>query len=209
MLLLSRLILPGEPDLLQERPRRGIVIQTRASNDIQNDQSREMSLKDWGEVFDEQKKYSYKYPAAKRLVGPCPVYNCHGLSFACRRSNILPDANLEKIIEDDEYFPITERDKPQPGDIILYYYQDDPGIQHSGIVVGILEMTGSSLNVPLVWSKWGRGYEYLHPYNQCPYHPAIYRYFRLKSWQLHPSEIQMMQNIPLPSQTTHISFSSD
>src|SRR5205085_9042205 len=56
------------------------------------------------------------------LGPPTGRYNCHGLVFGCRRTNIppgnQPDAvNVDDLLRRDEYNPVAS---PQVGDIIIY-----------------------------------------------------------------------------------------
>ena len=106
-------------------------------------------------------------------------YNCHGLVFASRRTNIPPcgftDAvSIDDILRRDIYQKVRV---PQLGDIAIY--RNDAGeVDHSGIVCRT-ENIGSTGKV-FVWSKWGALEEYEHPELGCPYADCKLEYWRLK-----------------------------
>ncbi|HTQ59585.1 MAG TPA: hypothetical protein VMI32_05150 [Candidatus Solibacter sp.] len=119
------------------------------------------------QVKDLQKKYSR---GVHRPVDASRKYNCHGLTFASRRTRIEEAAEIKKIIEDDEYVEIN-RNEALPGDVVVYYVDGDP--EHSGIVVSMEPLAG-----PLVLSKWGFCQEVVHRIPECPYdarHVVFYR----------------------------------
>jgi hypothetical protein len=100
-------------------------------------------------------------------------YNCHGLTFASRRTCIEDAAVIEKILEDDNYVPVAP-EQVRPGDVVIYY--DDGVISHSGIVVEVLP---ESKRWPKVVSKWGpNGAEFLHWVHRSEY-GQDYKYFRI------------------------------
>ncbi|MGD0656041.1 MAG: hypothetical protein ABSA16_17025 [Thermoguttaceae bacterium] len=177
------MFLASDKELSIDNSRKSIVVQTRAGTSIENQQCRELPHRDWCIAADLIK--THKDLSAKPLCGPCPIYNCHGLVFASRRTQLSPEsANFEKIISEDDYFEILEKDV-QPGDIIFYYDENDQSIEHSGIVVEVREAKGIGIKVPWIWSKWGHAHEYLHHYANCPY-PKARRFFRMKSWNQNP-----------------------
>jgi hypothetical protein len=104
------------------------------------------------------------------------LYNCHGLTFASRRTCILEEKAVDLILSDDGYHPITAQDV-LPGDIVLYYEKDNHELAHSGIVVGAESLGGT--RVISVLSKWGRYGEYLHDLKSHPYPTATrHRFMR-------------------------------
>lgn len=90
-------------------------------------------------------------------------YNCHGLTFANRRTNIEPDAEVMRVLEDDGYVEI-DAGQVMPGDIVVYTGRH--GIYHTGVVVSIVP--GTLLPDVDVLSKWGKYGEYLHPVRAYP-----------------------------------------
>lgn len=148
-----------------------IILQTRMRNDIPNSQSHEISPSEANQFRDCEKTHPY----AKFRPPPNPIYNCHGLVFASRRTGIDRSDILCTVLDDDGYTEIV-RDEVLPGDIILYY-NEDGDIEHSGIV--ITKPDDMQLRIPQVVSKWGRYKEVVHSANDCPYSFANVRYFRV------------------------------
>ena len=110
-----------------------------------------------------------RFTAAERLGEACPVYNCHGLTFASRRTQVT--AAVTPILGEDGFEKVEERNA-QVGDIVIY--ADARGaVIHSGFVVGtdrVEIVQGSKPTIiPRIWSKWGKGHEWVHPVGECPY----------------------------------------
>lgn len=108
---------------------------------------------------------------------PTARYNCHGLTFAARRTGIYETETILQILEEDEYDEIKNQNKIMPGDIIIYY-SETGDIEHSGII--ITPPLTESLGVPKVCSKWGKYAELIHWANQCPYDFSRAKYYRIK-----------------------------
>jgi hypothetical protein len=118
--------------------------------------------------------------AGSSVLGP-PTgrYNCHGLVFASRRTNVPPASLLNAIAIDDllakdEYERVPA---PQVGDIVIYR-SDSHEVEHSGFVSRI-ETIGSTSKL-FVCSKWGALEEYEHLEHGCPYSDCSIEYWRLK-----------------------------
>jgi hypothetical protein len=92
------------------------------------------------------------------------TYNCHGLTFASRRTGIYEVTAIQLILSDDGYQAVEEQ-HVLPGDVVLYF--EPEGLAHSGIVVA-LERLGNAI-IPKVMSKWGIAGEYIHSVRTCPY----------------------------------------
>lgn len=125
------------------------------------------------ELFDE--KYSRKVGIEKRSE-PNPRYNCHGLTLASRRTGITDEGALNDIIADDGYSQISS-ELVLPGDLIIYYNGEDGTIEHTGIVLS--KPSANNLNIPIIYSKWGKWHELIHPANSCPYNFENVKYFRV------------------------------
>ena len=107
-----------------------------------------------------------RYPGAiPRPTKPTGDYNCHGLTFASRRTCVDP-VEVTKILSDDGYLSVVVPEVPRPGDIIVYFNSRSGDVEHSGHVVSIDKSLG-----PIILSKWGTLREYLHPVMTCPYDP--------------------------------------
>ena len=119
------------------------------------------------------KALSRLHPNAIQRTEPSALFNCHGLTFASRRTKVLDSRNISRVITDDCWNEI-DLQKILPGDIVIYY--DDSGdANHSGIIV----QYSSETLVPLVCSKWGYAGEYLHRVNDVPqFYGPIMKFFR-------------------------------
>lgn len=95
---------------------------------------------------------------------PTGRYNCHGLTFASRRTRVdnsdLP-VDIGSLLLKDRY---RQTPDPAPGDVVVYRSPTDDGsIEHSGVVLRI------ELGAVFVLSKWGDLEEYEHLVTACPY----------------------------------------
>lgn len=150
-----------------------IIVQTRVGSDIPNSQSHEYSS------FEESQfsKLESKHPNAVYRTSPNPIYNCHGLTFASKRTGIHVTTVLQFVLDDDGYTEVP-RDQVLPGDIILYVGELGD-IEHSGIVVSEPD---KDLMIPRVVSKWGKYKEVVHWANDCEYSFANPKYYRVTKW---------------------------
>jgi len=106
---------------------------------------------------------------------PTGRYNCHGMTFAGRRTGIWEPLVVRQILADDGYEEVRPSEV-MPGDIILYFTANGD-VEHSGVV---LELP-SFLGYPLVCSKWGCFRELVHWAHQCPYSLESIKYYRIRS----------------------------
>jgi hypothetical protein len=110
-----------------------------------------------------------------RTTHPSGTYNCHGMTFANRRTGIYESSEIYKILTDDNYRQVSI-DDTLPGDIALYF--DESGdITHSGIVVKEIE-AGGYLKIPFIISKMGMLHEVKHSAFICPYDSRNIKYYR-------------------------------
>lgn len=150
-------------------PGRRLHLQTRLGWDIPNEQGEPLVQ---GET-ERHRLTAQKYLSSRQLGDPSPYYNCHGLTFASRRTMVTDEVTLQRILMDDGYRPI-QANEVSAGDIIVYYL--DGYIEHSGIVI---DNPVGPLRIPTIWSKWGRGSEMIHAANNCPYNYQSVRYYRM------------------------------
>ena len=152
-----------------------IALRTRSDKDIENQQLWHIADFEWNKLV-EFDKY-----AAKKVSDACPIYNCHGLTFGSRRTSVYESPLF--VLGEDGFEQIPERDT-RVGDIVVYF--DSNGAEsHTGIVIGeeylgagdTLQSRGGRL--PLIWSKWAKGPEFVHTVGNCPYDASTVRYFRL------------------------------
>lgn len=112
-------------------------------------------------------------PTNEIRTNPMGRYNCHGLTFGGRRTQISTEA-VNQILREDGYVEVPSTEL-KPGDAIIYWGPDGDAT-HSGIVVE----KDMGLGIPRIVSKWGKYAEILHPANQCPYDFQAARYYRVK-----------------------------
>lgn len=134
-----------------------------------------------------------RFGNAERVSDACPVYNCHGLTFGSRRTQVT-DA-VYPILDDDGFDQLQSEKDVRPGDIVVYCSSRGE-VVHSGFVVwrNIVELVpGSKTVMPMVWSKWGKGCEMIHSIGDCPYldDGNFTKYYRLKRWT--PSQQKLQQ----------------
>jgi hypothetical protein len=116
-----------------------------------------------------------RWPLTEKRCEPTGIFNCHGLTFASRRTSVSDSNEVRKILEHDGYEVVNKSDV-LPGDVILYAGAKGD-IEHSGIVV---ERPSGDFNIPKVVSKWGKFRELIHMANQCPYNYLAATYCRIK-----------------------------
>lgn len=151
-----------------------LALHTRCENQVTNEINREQVRA--GDVLQVQ-AFNTKYrDAIHRPVGPSRKYNCHGLTFASRRTWIHEAQEVRKILSDDEYEKIAPPEVIMPGDIAVYFKDGD--IEHSGIVVGI---SPGELRVPIILSKWGACHEVVHRVYESEYDSRNVGYYRIKT----------------------------
>ena len=150
---------------------RSIRLDTTQGNPIENAQTLEISEfeKNQFNAFDK-----WCENATIRST-PTPTYNCHGMTFASRRTGIFSSAELKKILLEDGYVKI-QLEQVLPGDVIIYY-SEDRDFEHSGIIISAPDQI---LKIPKVMSKWGKFAEMLHWANNCPYTFSNTEYYRIK-----------------------------
>ena len=149
-------------------PRSELRLDTRCENQVINEINREPVR--FGDAL-ATRDFERQYPLGQhRPVGPSRKFNCHGLTFASRRTWIDRPEEIRKILEDDDYEQV---DEVMPGDIAVYYKDGD--VEHSGVVLRISEM-----NVPMILSKWGACHEVVHHFAQCPYDCGQVVYYRIR-----------------------------
>jgi hypothetical protein len=119
---MSGIVIPGM------RQRRSIALQTRESWDVPNSQSFETSLWDEHQLEDHRQRHR----RAVFRTGAIPVYNCHGLTFAARRSGVWETAAIQRILQDDRYEQVS-REEAQAGDIILYVSAESTFVRPKGM----------------------------------------------------------------------------
>lgn len=144
-----------------------LALETRQKNPIDNFSSFEPATDGMAAaVADFRQNYS---SAIHRPTQPTDSYNCHGLTFAARRTGISDPAEVEKVLRDDNYVVVPPQDV-YAGDIAIY--RSGVEITHSGIVMNVVYGT------PWILSKWGKLHEVVHRVHDCEYKHNV-TYYRI------------------------------
>jgi hypothetical protein len=133
------------PNLKPRALRQDVLLDTTAGNPVPNEQAQQIQHPRASLALEAQ----VKAPSALRLRSH-PQYNCHGLTFASRRTAVIDDADVIQILREDGYDQVDKRDV-LPGDIAIYY-SSTGSIEHSAVVVSSAEAPSY---IPFVVSKWG------------------------------------------------------
>jgi hypothetical protein len=155
-----------------------LALETRSQSSIDNYMSR---AKPYAGLLLQKQAHERDFAnALHRRVGPSNTYNCHGLTFAARRTAISKVSEVIKILREDDYTRVSPNEA-RPGDIVIYVSTGRlPGsiagdVEHSGIVVERTPLIGGIK----VLSKWGFCDEVVHLVTYCPYDSGDLRYFRV------------------------------
>ena len=92
------------------------------------------------------------------------LYSCVGMIFSNRRTWIDPDL-LFRILTEDGYTKLTDKDRLSIGDLALYVLREKP--VHIGVVTQVSKANGSIIDTRVL-SKWGRAGEVEHSVNDVP-----------------------------------------
>lgn len=115
-------------------------------------------------------KFRKEYPEAILRSRPSGQYNCHGLTFASRRTQVgISDPGIVSfILKDDGYRQIAQ-EKVRAGDVFLCYSGGE--LTHSGLVVHVDagDQARAIFAQIFVISKWAHAGEYYHLVNQGYY----------------------------------------
>ena len=152
-----------------------LALATRRESDISNDFDDQDPLAEDVQLAISLRQ---KFPAAThRPTQATYAYNCHGLTFAARRTFIQSPAEVRRILDDDTYVRITEANDVLPGDIVIYVR--DGEIDHSGIIIEVQRFEGMLVINPVILSKWGNCHEVIHRLKDCPYSDCSVEYYRI------------------------------
>ncbi len=89
-------------------------------------------------------------------------YNCHGMTFASRRTSIFDPAVVQMILEEDGYAKLEDRNDAERGDVFVFRRSPDHPILHSGIVFNYRLSPKTPDKKFEFLSQWGRNGEYFH-----------------------------------------------
>lgn len=160
-------------------PEQSIVLETRLGNRVLNAQSAGPDQNARG-MFNLHCK---NHPRWEIRKDPCGIYNCYGHVWGSRRTAIFSSAEIKKIIQDDGYRLLPVDEKPQRGDLILYYFLEGPDpLAHVGLVCELrypLDDKGGTAgkSAPWILSKLNTDSgEVIHHYDDPVYGKGSYRY---------------------------------
>lgn len=98
---------------------------------------------------------------------PTARFNCHGMTFASRRTAIDDPSVVAQLLKEDGYVKLNNISDVLPGDVVVYYHGADAA--HSGIVVAPPDPALGIALTMKVYSKWGPYRELIHGLYNCPY----------------------------------------
>lgn len=106
-------------------------------------------------------------------------YNCFGLTFASRRTNVpAPGVDstglIDQVLAEDQYIQIPEADASE-GDVVLWRLGGL--VPHTGIVTHIQR---EGFRAILVASKWGALEEYVHLPTTSPFDGCVIEYWSMR-----------------------------
>jgi len=120
--------------------KQSLGLQTRFANDIQNEFDPTVPPSRDHRIC---ARWRAEFPTAiPRTNAPTYGYNCHGLTFAARWTQVWSSEEVSLVLKEDGYQEVAQKDAT-PGDIILYYSTETGEIEHSGIVVAAAQTRGS------------------------------------------------------------------
>ncbi len=160
--------------LINGQNRIEIKLETSKGNPIDNYQIFEISQFERNQFCDYSKD---KFISAKFRTSPSPQYNCHGMSFASRRTNIDKSTEIRKILLDDGYEKISQKQTLE-GDLALYVTSENGDIAHSATITNV-EHADNNISRIIVVSKWGKFREVIHNLNDSPYQNCTIEFYRL------------------------------
>jgi hypothetical protein len=152
-------------------PIKSIKTHTSLNQEIINEQYETLSYQDKALPDSFESEFKSKFYGAYN-----PFYNCHGLTFACKRTGIYDDNEIRKIIK-AEYMEVKSTKDVVVGDIILYSLdQNEDVISHSGIVVEVIQGISPVIKI---YSKVRMGREIVHQYDVGPYKNNYKKFYRI------------------------------
>ena len=109
-----------------------IELETRKKTRIPNERRQERAPDSMREAV---RILTGQFPEA-RLLSATAVYNCYGLAFASRRTWILDEEDVRRILSDDGFQPLHWDPRIwEAGDIVLYGSEATRSIDHVAVIV--------------------------------------------------------------------------
>jgi hypothetical protein len=154
-----------------------ICLQTRAKTPIRNVQDRILPPERVRAGIDGAAK-AFK-GTSKIVNGPSGYYNCMGLVFASRRTQIEDLDRIPEILREDGYVEVHAERDATVGDVVVYSIEGR--FTHVALVV---ESSSGPLWVPRILSKHGWSVEVVHYVHEGPYSEGKRQYFRLRNYDI-------------------------
>lgn len=152
-----------------------VTLDLQTRQQIQIDNLHDTEIPTPGELLEAQDLRGKYLGALHRPTAVSYTYNCHGLTFGSRRTQIIDPAEVRKILTQDGYRKIDRADILS-GDIVVYVGPDGD-IEHSGIVMDVDK--SMLILIPKVLSKWGVAHEVVHRLADCPYASTNVEFYRV------------------------------
>lgn len=147
------------------RDPRALALETRRKRHVRNVLRPEMPPAFMADVVQE----TLKNHEDVELVSASAIYNCYGMVFAARRSAIIDELEVKKILDDDKYEKLPWMPASWlPGDIVLYWSDELQNVTHAAVVVDVTPSVRSGEFEIKVQSAWGDVGEYLHRIDDVP-----------------------------------------
>jgi len=125
-----------------------IILQTRKRSSIQNRVEPPSGAQQIARYERLRAKFGRYWVQRKSA---CGVYNCFGMVFASRRTSVFEEAEIAKILSDDNYREVLEAEV-SPGDLVLYR-DVTHGLIHVAMVTRREKRDGMS-DAIFTLSKW-------------------------------------------------------
>lgn len=133
-----------------------LALLTRKRRQIPNDQKLQ---EETPAHFEAAKSIALRHHPTARVRSLSSLYNCVGMVFASRRTEIHAQY-VRMILEDDGYQQV-ERSEVHLGDVVVY--TDEPGdVSHVGVVAELRSEARTGDVEITVMSQWGHDGEYVH-----------------------------------------------
>ena len=143
-----------------------INMETSKNHKISNEQFRTSNLFEITNEIRFESKFESKFQGQ-----PTKIYNCHGLTFASKRTGVFLDSAINLILN-DEYREIKDKKDVLIGDLVIYYQSGS--ILHSALVVNIEK---EPINIKVL-SKTRVYKEIVHYLQYSPY-GLEYKFYRI------------------------------
>lgn len=159
-------------------PDQGIIVETRTRTRIANVQDKTLPYDKIMQSAATVEKYVQGTTVL--INGASGYYNCMGLVFGSRRTQICELDSVWSILEDDGYSEIPDEMLAKVGDVAIYVR--GPKCEHVGLVVAEAKLPYHAS--PRILSKLGYSIEIVHDAHASPYNDCERRYYRVRNYDV-------------------------